>query len=64
MKCVLIPADKAASNAVIVLHLHYIDTLKRELINTYPIKLQASLSNKVVVDGHCCLTALLFWCQS
>ena len=29
-----------------------VDTLKRELIGTYAYKLQASLAEKVVVDGH------------
>ena len=33
-------------------HWYYIDTLKRELIDTNAYKLQASLSEKVVVDGR------------
>ena len=60
MKYVLVPADKAANNVVVVCCLYYIDTLKRELIDTNTCKLQASLSEKVVVDGHGCHTALQF----
>ena len=33
-KCVLVPADKAANNAVVVCWLHYINTLKQELDGT------------------------------
>ena len=34
--------------------------MKRELIDTNAYKLQASLSERVVVDGHGCHTALYF----
>ena len=60
MNFVLVPADKAANNVVVVWRLFYIDTLKRELIDTNAYKLQASLSERVVVDGHGCHTALHF----
>ena len=38
----------------------YIDTLKRELVDTNAYKLQPSLSERVIVDGHGCHTALHF----
>ena len=38
----------------------YIDTLKRELVDTNAYKLQLSLSERVTVDGHGCHTALHF----
>ena len=62
MNYVLVPADKAANNVVIVLRLYYINTLKRELVdtNTCTYKLQPSLSERVIVDGHGCHTALNF----
>ena len=56
----LVPADKAANNVVVVLQLHYINTLKRELVNTNAYKLQPSLSERVVDDGYSCRTALHF----
>ena len=34
MNYALVPADKAANNVVVVWRLYYIDTLKRELIDT------------------------------
>ena len=40
--------------------MYYIDTLKRELVDTYAYKLQPSLSEKVIVDWHGCHTALHF----
>ena len=45
-------ADKTTNNLVVVSRLYYVDT------NAY--KLQASLSDRVVVDGHDCHTALHF----
>ena len=39
MNYVLVPADKAANNAVVVWRLYYIDTFKRELIDTNAYKL-------------------------
>ena len=40
--------------------MYYINTLKRELVDTNAYKLQPSLSEKVIVDGHGCNTALHF----
>ena len=40
--------------------MYYINTLKRELVDTNACKLQPSLSEKVIVDGHDCHTALHF----
>ena len=40
--------------------MYYINTLKRELVDTNVYKLQPSLCEKVVVDGHGCQTALHF----
>ena len=58
MNYVLVPADKAANNVVVVWQLYYIKTLKRELVDTNAYKLQPSLSERVIVDGHGCHTAL------
>ena len=60
MNYVLVPADKAANNVVVVWRLFYINTLKRELVDTNAYKLQPFLSTRVVVDGHGCHTALQF----
>ena len=60
MNYVLFPADKAAKNVVVVWRLYYINTLKRELVDTNAYKLQPSLSERVVVDGYGCHTALHF----
>ena len=38
----------------------YIITLKRELLDTNAYKPQPSLSERVIVDGHGCYTALHF----
>ena len=38
----------------------YINTLKRELVDTNAYKLQPSLSERVIVDGHGCHIALHF----
>ena len=56
----MVPADKATNNVVIVLRLYYFDTLKHELIGTNAYRLHASLSERVVVDGHGYHTALNF----
>ena len=40
--------------------MYYINTLKRELVDTNAYKLQPSLSERVIVDGHGCQTALHF----
>ena len=60
MNYVLVPADKAANNVVVVWRLYYINTLKRELVDTNAYKLQSYLSKRVIVDGHGCHTALHF----
>ena len=60
MNFVLVPADKAANNVVVVWRLYYIVTFKCELVDTNVYKLQLSLSERVVVDGHGCHTALHF----
>ena len=57
---VLVPADKAANNVEVVWRLYYINTLKRELVDNNAYKLQPSLSERVIVDGHGCHTALHF----
>ena len=60
MNYVLVPADKAANNVVVVWRLYYINTLKRELVDTNAYKPQPSLSERVIVDGHGCHKALHF----
>ena len=60
MNYVLVPADKGANNVVVVWQLYYINILKLELVDTNAYKLQPSLSERVIVDGHGCLTALQF----
>ena len=40
--------------------MYYINTLKRELVDTNAYKFQPSLSERVIVDGHGCHTALHF----
>ena len=40
--------------------MYNINTLKRELVVTNDYKLQPSLSERVIVDGHGCHTALNF----
>ena len=60
MDYVLVPADEAASDVVVVWRLYNINTLKRELVDTNAYKLQPSLSERVIVDGHGCHTALYF----
>ena len=60
MNYVLVPADKAAKNVAVVLQLYHINTFKRELVDTNAYKLQPSLSDRVVVDGHGRHTALHF----
>ena len=60
MNYVLVQAEKSANNVVINWRLYCIYTLKRELIDTNAYKLQAFLSERVVVDGHGFHTALHF----
>ena len=57
MNFVLVPADKAANNVVVV---DYTNTLKREIVVTSAYKLQPSLSERVVDDGQGCHTSLYF----
>ena len=58
-KYVLVPADKAANNVVVVWRLHYINTLKQELSGTKAYK-ETSEEEKSVVNGHCNRLALKF----
>ena len=58
MNYVLVPTDKASKNEIFVWWLIHINTLKRELVDTHAYKLQPSLSERVIVDGHGCHTAL------
>ena len=60
MNYVLVPADKAANNVEFVRRLYYINTLKHELVDTNACKLQPSLSERVIIDGYGCHTALHF----
>ena len=60
MNYVLVPADKAANNVVVVWQLYYINTLKRQLVDTNAYKLKPSLRKRVIVDEHGCHTALHF----
>ena len=55
MTYVLVPADTASC-----WRSYYINTLKRELVDTTAYKLQPSLSERVVVNGHGYHTALHF----
>ena len=50
-KCVLVPADKAANNVVVVCRLHYINTLKQELNGTKAYG-ETSIDEKYVVYSH------------
>ena len=58
-KYVLVPADKAANNVVVVWRLHYINTLKQELSGTKAYK-ETSEEEKSVVNGLCKHLALKF----
>ena len=51
-KYVLVPADKAANNVVVVWRLHYINTLKQELSGTKAYK-ETFEEKKSVMNGHC-----------
>ena len=50
-KYVLVPADKAANNVVVVCRLHYINTLKQELNVTKAYE-ETSIDEKSVVYSH------------
>ena len=50
-KYVLVPADKAANNVVVVCRLHYINTLKQEL-NCKKAYEETSIHEKSVVYSH------------
>ena len=50
-KYVLVPADKAANNVVVVCRLHYINTLKQELNGTKANE-ETSIDEKSVVYSH------------
>ena len=58
-KYVLVPANKAANNVVVVWRLHYINTLKQELSGSKAYK-ETSVEEKSVVHGHCNHLALKF----
>ena len=51
-KYVLVPADEAANNVVVVWQLHYINILKQELSDIKAYK-ETSEEEKSVVNGHC-----------
>ena len=50
-KCVLVPADKAANNVVVVCRLHYVNTLKQELDGTRAY-LETDTDEVSVVNAH------------
>ena len=50
-KYVLVPADKAANNVVVVCRLHYINTLKHELSGTKAYE-ETSIDEKSLVYSH------------
>ena len=50
-KYVLVPADKATKNIVVVCRLHYMNTLKQELYGTKAYK-ETSTDEKTVVYSH------------
>ena len=50
-KYVLIPADKVANNAAVVLRLHYINTLNQELDGTRAFT-ETESDEILVVNGH------------
>ena len=52
---------EAANSAVVVWRLYYINTIKRELVDTNANRLQPSLSKRVVVDGCGCRVPRLYW---
>ena len=52
-KCVLVPADKAANNVVVVWRLHYINVLIQEHGST-KIYERTSTDETSIVDNHCC----------
>ena len=58
-KYVLIPADKAANNVVVVWRLHYFNTLKQELSGTKAYE-ETSEDEKSVLFWHCNDVALKF----
>ena len=41
-------------------YMYYNDYFKREFVDTNAYKLQPSLSERVIVDGHACHTAIHF----
>ena len=48
---ILVPADKAANNVVVVCRLHFINTLKQELNGTKAYE-ETSINEKSVVYSH------------
>ena len=59
-KYVLVPADKATNNVIVVRRLHYGNTFKQKLGGIKTYKLQNSADEKSVVVDHCCHTATKF----
>ena len=58
-KYVLVPADKAANNVVVVCRLHYVNTLKQELDGTRAY-LETDTDEMSVVNAHFYLLSFLF----
>ena len=52
-KYVLVPADKAANNVVVVWRFHYINTLIQKLGSTKTYE-RTSTDETSIVDNHCC----------
>ena len=50
-KCVLVPADKAPNNVVVICRLHYVNTLKQELDGTRAY-LETDTDEVSVVNAH------------
>ena len=50
-KYVFVPTDKASNNITIVWQLHYVDVLKKELVNTKSY-ISTTLSEHDLVAGH------------
>ena len=51
-KYVLVPADRAANNIVVVCRLHYINTSKQVLYGTKAYEEETSIDEKSVVYSH------------
>ena len=60
-KYVLVPADKAANNVVVVCRLHYVNTLKQELDGTRAY-LETDTDEVSVVNAHLNDLPVKFFC--